>query len=280
MNPHEIAAAAFAATGVENASHVATGGQKWVYRATLAGNPVVLKIVGIPTGPMAPVALERARREVDFLSAVESEGVVRVLSEAVEIGERPEAVAWVEEFLDGEDVARLTVPLDDAEVLDFLRQVSAGLAACHTLSVVHRDLSPGNIRRTSAGAYKVMDPGLARHIERTVITGVYQPGTPGFRSPEHIPGGDPTPASDVFCLGILAFWLRTGELPIDPGGTQYAYDQRLAREQAASISTIDPTVAPDLAMIIDRCLQRQPARRFLDGQELSDEIERVFGVTQ
>src|SRR5207248_2317702 len=112
---------------------------------------------------------------------------------------------WVEEFLDGHDVGHLFVETwTDEDVQRLLLDGAAGLKACHDLDVVHRDVSPGNVRRLTTGRFVIMDPGFAKHLAKTALTGLYQPGTHGFRSPEHVPGGEPTPASDVFCLGILA----------------------------------------------------------------------------
>lgn len=269
MNLQDLIDAAIAALGVEAPVPIFRGGQKVVLKATLAGQPAVVKIVPLPSGPSAEVVLERAHREVDLLASVESNHVVKVLSESVDISDPPEAVAWVEEYLDGEDLSNcLDHRWTDDEVFQLLADCAHGLEACHNLDVVHRDLSPANVRKLSSGRYVIMDPGLARHLARTALTGTFQPGTVGFRSPEHVPGGDPTPASDVFGLGILAFFARTAQLPIDSSGNDTAYFSRLVTQQAPSIRAVESSVGDDLASVIDRCLQRQPARRYLDGAEL------------
>jgi serine/threonine-protein kinase len=276
MNLSEIIDEAVAALGVESAVPITQGGQKVVLKATLAGRPAIVKIVPLPPGPVAAVVLERAHREVDLLASVDSEHVVKVLSESVEVSDPPEAVAWVEEYLDGKDLsACITAKWTDDEVFRLLADCGRGLQACHDLDVVHRDLSPGNVRQLNSGRYVIMDPGLARHLERTALTGTFQPGTPGFRSPEHVPGGDPTPASDIFGLGILAFLARTGQLPIDTSGGDTAYFSRLVNQQAPPIKAIDSSIDDALAFIVDRCLQRQPARRYLDGAELLAALQKV-----
>ena len=281
MTPQEIIDETVAALGVESATPILQGGQKVVLTATRAGQPVIVKIVPLPPDPMAAVVLERANREVDLLASVDSEQVVKVLSECVEIGNPPEAVAWVEEYLDGQDLsACLTTRWADDEVFSLLADCARGLQACHDLDVVHRDLSPSNVRRLSTGRYVIMDPGLARHLAKTALTGTFQPGTAGFRSPEHVPGGDPTPASDIFGLGILAFYARTGILPVDSSGGDAAYFARLVREQAQPIQAVDSSVGADLAFIVDRCLQRQPARRYLDGAELLTALQKLGYASQ
>lgn len=269
LDAQEILEAAIRALGVENVVPSGAGGQKWVFRAQLAKQDVMVKVVPIAGKPNAEVVLERASREVELLAAVDSEHVVRVLSDVVEIGEGPEAVAWVEEYLDGKDLSMcMSEEWSDDRLQTLLEHVASGLDACHRLEVVHRDLSPGNVRCLSDGRYVLMDPGFARHLNRLALTGQFQPGTLGYRSPEHVPGGSPIPASDIFALGILAFQTRTNTLPISIQGTEDEYFYRLAHEQAPSITSLDPFVAPKIAEVIDTCLQRQPARRYLDGAEL------------
>ena len=266
----------FAALGVLNATPLTQGGQKLVFGADLAGQAVVVKIVPLPNGPSDSIILERAHREVELLAAVDSPFVVKVLSEAVEVGAPPLAVAWVEERLGGDDLgSNLGTKWDDTEVFRLLSDVGHGLQACHDLAVVHRDLSPGNVRMLPSGQFLLMDPGYAKHLQLAALTGIYQPGTPGFRSPEHVAGGNATAASDVFGLGILAYYARTNTFPIDPTGSEIEYDRRLLHQPAAPIRSIDPDVSPALASIVDRCLQRQPARRFVDGSELLDALDAI-----
>lgn len=276
VTPDEILAESFAALGVQNAQPLTQGGQKWVFKAELANRPVVAKVVPLPSGPAGVIALERAHREVELLAAVESDAVVKVLSDAVEVGDPPEAVAWVEELLGGADLsASLNVAWGDDDVFGLLSDLARALDACHELSVVHRDLSPGNVRRLDTGRFVLMDPGYAKHLRLAAITGLFQPGTPGFRSPEHIAGGNPTAASDIFSLGILAFFARTNTFPIDPTGDPLDYDRRLVNTQARSLGEIEPLASPALIEVVDRCLRRQPARRFLDGHELLEKLDSI-----
>lgn len=274
MDQDELLDEVKSALGLGDISPLTAGGQKQVYASELEGVPCVVKIVHIPETPYADEVLERARREVELLSTVDSPNVVRVLSEAVEVGDRPEAICWVEERLDGSDLRDLTTefPWPPDQVWSLLRGMADGLAACHELDVVHRDLSPGNVRRRADGRFVLMDPGFARHLTKTALTGVYQPGTPNFCTPEHVPGGRPTPASDVFGVGILAFLALTGQVPIPFTGDEAQYVDNLRRSDAPAVQSIASAVPDDLAAVVDRCLSRQPARRYLDAMELRDAL--------
>lgn len=264
-----------AALGTTALAPLAIGGQKQVYSAELGGVAVVVKVVLVPEDTdYADEVVERAQREVELLSTIESDFVVRVLSEAVEIGDRPEALCWVEEYLDGEDLRQLTgsFPWSEHDAWRLIHDLAGGLAACHDLDVVHRDLSPGNVRRRADGRFALMDPGLARHLTKTALTGVFQPGTYGYMSPEHVPGGHPAPASDVFGVGILAYQVLTAAVPVPFRGDDAAYYADLHSTQAPSIAATAPQLGSDLTRIVDRCLQRQPARRYLDAHELLDDL--------
>lgn len=269
-----------AALGLEDVSILAQGGQKLVLQATLAGMPAVAKVVMIPDGPQGDVVVERSHREVELLAAVDSPAVVRVLSDAVEIGDKPDAVCWVEERLEGEDLAtHLNRPWTEDETWRFATDLAAALTACHELDVVHRDLSPRNVRRLPSGSFVLMDPGLARHLAKYALTGHFQPGTPGWRSPEHVPGGEPVQASDIYALGILLFFALTEQFPIDPTVSQTDYDRALIESQGPPIKSLRPDISTELAQVVDRCLQRQPARRYIDGAELAAHIAGLRKAT-
>jgi serine/threonine-protein kinase len=200
-----------------------------------------------------------------------------MMSEAIEIGDRPHAVCWAEEYLDGQDVGGLLgEKWNDADTVRMLHDIALGLKACHDLDVVHRDISPGNVRCCTDGRFVLMDPGFARHLAKTALTGEFQPGTPGFRSPEHVPGGEPTPASDIFGLGVLAFLARSSILPVDYNGDDDDYYRRLTEMQSPSLRSMCPDASNALVGIVDRCLQRQPARRYLDGSELLTGVESAL----
>lgn len=268
----ELTDALESALGVRSLIPLIQGGQKFVFTAAMSGQDVVVKVVAVPAGPQGDITRTRAHREVELLAAVDSPHVVKVLTDAVELTTPLEAVVWVEERLDGQDLGAILRPAwSDSDVRSLVSDLAEGLAACHDLGVVHRDLSPGNVRRTNSGRFVLMDPGLARHLEKTALTGSYQPGTDGFRSPEHVPGGECVPASDVFALGILAFYALTGELPVDAGAPDYQV--RLTSVQAPGVHTKRLDVSQPLARVVDRCLQLQPARRYLDGPELLSDLE-------
>ncbi len=273
MTNEDLVQAASAASGVRVRRPLAQGGQKLVWLGELDGSDVVLKIAKIGGSP-DPAALERAHREVALLEDISHPNIVRALSGASDLGSPIEGVCWIEEVLDGEDLScAVGTPWAVTDVVSMMSEVAAGLAELHRRGVVHRDLSAGNVRICSTG-YKIIDPGFAKHLDKTSLTTYGQPGTPGFLSPEHVgSGARQTAASDVFCIGILAWLCLVGALPWSPSNPEYL--TQLHDRQVRSIATVCTGLPVRLAAIIDRCLQRQVGRRYFNGQELVDAMRAL-----
>ena len=157
--------------------------------------------------------------------------------------------------------------------------VASGLAAMHQANFIHRDLSARNVRQTSGGIWKLLDPGLAKHLDRSSITGLFTPGTPGFMSPEQATAGvRVTPASDVHGLGVLAYLALTGgDLPVPVGAGLNDYRTRLLYTDPPSIRTRRPDLSDEQVALIDGCTARQPGRRWLDATEVLDELSKLQG---
>jgi serine/threonine protein kinase len=260
--------------GVTRVNQLKGGGQKAVEVVDLEGESLVMKVISV--GSSEPDKLRRAEREVDLLASIDSDYVVAVASRLVEVGEPVTGAAWLEEHLDGEDLAdKVGAPWDWSATRSMALDVAKGLAAAHEKKVVHRDLSAGNVRGLSDGTYKVMDFGFARYTLRSGLTMGGQPGTPGFASPEHLQGysGGPTAASDVFALGILMYLALTGEQPIAYRGDDADYFRRLAAVQMDDIGVKRPDLTDDQMNLVRRCLHAQSARRYLNGGMLADALE-------
>lgn len=260
---------------VEDKGELAVGGQKVVRLVEGSEGTQVLKVIAI--GSSQPEALRRAEREVDLLARISNPHVVQVESSLIELGSPVRGAAWLEEYLDGEDLNTIldgnAWSWDDVARLGY--EVSLGIGAGHAVGVVHRDLSDRNIRRLASGTYKVMDFGFARHTLRSGITIGGHPGTTGFLSPEHIHGysGGPTPASDVFVLGAHMYKALTGVAPISTDD-EYDYVIHLMSVSVVEdIAQVRPDLTAEQCEIIRKCMHPQSARRFRNGRRLADALE-------
>lgn len=272
----EMIRAAMDALGVDPIRDLRSGGQKTVRLVSQGGTELVLKVVAV--GSSSPEALRRAHREVELLQALDNRHVVKAASDLVELGDPVNGAAWLEEFLTGEDLSDLIgAEWSWEETLVLAEHVADGLSALHDVDVVHRDLSVNNVRRRDAGEFVVMDPGFARHILLSGITVGGQPGTPGFMSPEHLLSfsGAPTPASDVFCVGILVFLMLTAHLPIPYVGDASDYVSRLSRVESLDLETFRTDLAPEVYELARKCLHPQPARRFRNGTQLLEALRAM-----
>jgi serine/threonine-protein kinase len=201
---------------------------------------------------------------------------VKVARDLVELGDPPDGVAWLEEYLEGDDLSDVLTGRWDWDATKAMAlDVARGLSALHRSRVVHRDLSANNVRKLADGRYVVMDPGYARHTAKSQLTAAGQPGTPGFLSPEHLQGysGAPTAASDIFGVGILMQLLLAGALPIPYTGDIGDYAARLASVTVNDIGAARPDLEESAVAVIRRCLHPQPARRYRNGTRLAEELE-------
>lgn len=170
------------------------------------------------------------------------------------------------EFLDGETVAdRLRRgPLLEEEARTIARQLCAGLAEAHRNQVIHGDLKPSNIILTTGanGATRavITDFGVARRPEASqppAQSGTIG-GTPDYMAPELLKGGKPSIASDIYALGVLLYQLVSGRLPY---GQEEPWEVRLTRKP--------PDVNPKWDPILQRCLDPDPVRRFIDADQIA-----------
>ncbi|MDB5726375.1 MAG: serine/threonine protein kinase [Novosphingobium sp.] len=255
----------------------AVGGQKAVRLVEQGGKQFVLKVVAVDFA--SPETLKRAEREVSLLVALAVPNVVQVASLLTELGNPTRGAAWLEEYLDGDDLtAYLGGPWTWEEAKDMARQVALGVAAGHVRGVIHRDLSANNVRRLSNGTYKVLDFGFAKHTLRSGLTVAGQPGTYNFLTPEHLNGynGGPMPASDVFQIGALLYYALTGAPPFPFMGDDVEYFARIHSGSYPDIASLRPDLSQEAVALVRRSLHRQPARRYIDGQRLADELDTTI----
>jgi formylglycine-generating enzyme required for sulfatase activity/tRNA A-37 threonylcarbamoyl transferase component Bud32 len=217
-------------------------------------------------------------REVDLLAKLEHPNIVRFYA-AHEV--KDELLAMELELLTGKDLRDVLLEYGDAKMppdvaLEWLRQAAEGVAFAHRREVIHRDLKLDNLFLCEDGTVKVLDFGIARardeaeRIHATITQDGRQPGTPGYIAPETCRGETPTPAADVYALGICLFELLLGYHPLNPDRTLTPLQIMLAQIQQPlpSLGKLRRDLSPALVRIADRAVSLHPADRYEDADAL------------
>ena len=240
-------------------SPLGKGGMGEVYRAEdlKLGQTVALKFLPKPLARNEE-ALPRFRREVRMARQVSHPNVCRVF----DIGEADGQTFLTMEFVDGEDMSSLMrrigrLPADKA--LEIARQVCAGLAAAHEHGIIHRDLKPANIMLDGRGRARITDFGLAGLATEMKGEDV-RAGTPAYMSPEQFSGGEVTPKSDLYALGLVMYEIFTGKKPYEAATFE---EMSRLREKSAPMapSTHLKDIDPLVERVIMRCLEKNPDKR-------------------
>jgi serine/threonine-protein kinase len=217
-------------------------------------------------------ARERFLREGRLANLVDHPGVVAVLDDFVtEDG----TAVLVLELVQGKNLAtrakELGGVLEPREVVDAAGAVLEILAVAHDAGVIHRDIKPENILVRASGGYKLTDFGLAGlSHELGMLTGVNASlGTPAYMSPEQARGDTLAvdARTDLWGLGATMFTLLTGRLLHSASATKNLV-VAAATEPAPPLRSIEPSIQPDLAELVDRALRANPEERWPNARAM------------
>jgi eukaryotic-like serine/threonine-protein kinase len=237
---------------------------------------VAIKVLP-PELAVRPELRERFLRETRLAAGFSHPNIVAV--HAVE--DHPQLLAFVMGFVEGETLGqrvRRAGPLNGAEAVRLLQEVAWALSYAHGRGVVHRDIKPDNILiERATGRALLTDFGIARSSAAGVsnLTQVGEVvGTPQFMSPEQAAGEPLDGRSDLYSLGVVAFFAVTGRLPFDAptAGAVMAMHLTQAPPKTASLR---PDLSQALCAAIDRCLEKDPAARFESGEALAAALDPI-----
>lgn len=214
-----------------------TGGMAAVHRATdlLLGREVAVKLLRPRDGDTSAEA--RFRSEARTLAAISDPHVITILDVSPP-GSSPAYL--VMELVDGPSLAqrlREAGPMDEATMRALGVQLARGLDAAHQRGIVHRDVKPDNILLTSDGTAILTDFGIARLLDDAshhTAAGMVI-GSPAYLAPEQVRGVPPTPAVDIYALGLVLLECYTG-LRAYPGPPVEAALSRLGASPALPVS--------------------------------------------
>src|SRR5216684_1715196 len=244
------------------------GGMGLLYRAT---DLTLKRAVAVKLLARQLVSDETAKarfvQEARAASALDHPNIATVY----EIGEEDGELFIVMALYDGETLKQRLekgrLPVDEA--LAILRQVVLGLDAAHLAGIVHRDVKPANILKTSTGTVKILDFGVAKLLaeSQAQLTQAGQAmGTVLYMSPEQL-GGKPVDArSDLWSVGVLAYEVLAGVSPFQTESSA-ATAARILHDEPSSLASV-PGVPNWLAKLVSQLLRKNPAERPKTASEI------------
>jgi eukaryotic-like serine/threonine-protein kinase len=250
-------------------------GEVWLAEHELLKRPCAVKFIR-PDLASHPATAARFEREVQVVTGLTHVNTVRLY----DYGRAANgSFYYVMEYLAGptlEELVRQTGPLCPGRVVYLLRQVCGALAEAHAAGLVHRDLKPGNIIVAALGGQrdvaKLLDFGLVQDLSadaehRLTRAGTIL-GTPAYMSPEQASGEAVVDArGDLYSLGAVMFFVLTGRLPF-LGKTLGQLLAAHRSEPPPLLTDLRPEVPADLALVVARCLAKDPSDRVQSAADL------------
>jgi serine/threonine-protein kinase len=257
---------------------IGQGGFATVYAAIdpATGERVAIKVLRPEV--LSRQTIERFVREGQAAHVIRHPSVVRVLEVGVLDDTRPYMVM---ELLDGmtlHALVRSTGRLSPAEAQGILTPVAGALVAAHRQGIIHRDLKPGNIIVIDSGGartVKLLDFGIAKLLsadagESLTATG-HRLGTPHIMAPEQIRARAVDARTDIYALGVILYFLLTGDYPFDSDSSIEIEHMHL--ESPPPVPSWMVPVSPAIDAMVLRSMAKDPAARFPDAAAFLEALE-------
>lgn len=209
------------------------------------------------------IFLAKFKREAHAVANLQHPNIVTVH----DVGEDGENYFIVMELVEGSNLKQIIReqkgnPLKVNRALNFALKICQGLGYAHRAGLVHCDMKPQNILVTRDERVKITDFGIARAMSEATSQVADQVwGTPQYFSPEQARGLSATPSSDVYSVGIILYEMLTGELPFS-AETHTAIALKHIQESPPPIHLVNPSVSPDLELIVNKVLSKEPTARY------------------
>jgi serine/threonine protein kinase/Tfp pilus assembly protein PilF len=251
------------------------GGMGHVFKVldTKIGEKIALKVIK-PEIASDEKVLERFRNELKLTRKIRHRNVCQMF----DFGEEKGIHFITMEYVQGENLKGLIKQvgqLSPGQALSIAEQVCHGLSEAHRHDVIHRDMKPQNIMIDKDGNARIMDFGIARLLQAGDMTdsGLII-GTPEYMSPEQVEGKNVGRQSDIYSLGVILFEMVTGRLPFK-GDTPLSIALKQKAEPPPHPRKFNSLIPDSLGRAILKCLEKNPARRYQNAEELLADLKRT-----
>jgi serine/threonine protein kinase len=259
------------------------GGMAEVHRGhdVRLGREVAIKILRSDLA-RDPTFQNRFRREAQAAAGLNHPAIVSVYDTGEDESDDGITPYIVMEFVEGRtlrEILKTEGQLPAQRAMEITADVCAALDFSHRSGIVHRDIKPGNVMITEAGAVKVMDFGIARALAdnaATVTATSSVIGTAQYLSPEQARGESVDARSDVYSTGCLLYELLTGHPPFT-GDSPVAVAYQHVRENPQVPSSVHSAIPPALDSIVMKALAKNPLNRYQTAAEMRADLQRAIG---
>jgi serine/threonine protein kinase len=222
-----------------------------------------------------PEFLDRFRREAHTAARLSHNNIVQ----AIDVGSVGKMHYFVMEYVEGTTIKQELEEgkvFDEHEAVEVVLQVCQALDHAHRRGLVHRDVKPGNIIRTTDGVAKLADLGMARETadaktaqqERGIAI-----GTPYYMAPEQIEGQtDIDGRADIYALGATLYHMVTGQVPF-PGKNVDAVLQAHLDKELTPPDHVNDTLSAELGQVVGRMMAKDRDDRYQSAEELIIDLE-------
>src|SRR6266496_2399493 len=258
-------------------------GEVWKARDTRLGREVAIKVLPAEVAS-DPSRLKRFEKEARSASALNHPNIVTVY----DIGASDSVSYIAMELVAGKTLRELLFSgsLPVKRLLQVAAQIADGLARAHEAGIVHRDLKPENVMVTRDGLVKILDFGLAKLTQTDSSGEESRPptetgtrpgavlGTVGYMSPEQASGAFVDFRSDQFSFGSILYEMATGKRAFQK---KTAVDtlSAILNEDPKPVAEINPEAPVPLRWVLDRCLAKEPDRRYAATRDLAGEVTNL-----
>ena len=216
------------------------------------GRDVALKIISAENAA-DPKVRERLGQELRAASALRN----RHIATFYESGYAGGRIYLVSELIPASPISRLRLPLPPEPAVAVLKQMCEALAAAHAAGVTHHDLKPQNVLANRNGDVTLTDFGVSRALGEKALTAAGS-STADFAAPEIASGGQGDERSDIYSVGLLAYYLVTGDLPFH-GSSALATIHKQIQDP---LPNLPQSVPPGISEWIRHCAEKDPGQRF------------------
>lgn len=253
-----------------------SGGMSVIYKAIdrALTRTVAIKILR-PSLTQDKAFLEKFQQEARSVAKMSHPNIVTVH----DVGNDGPTHYIVMEMIDGQDLKKLiktrgALPVDMA--LDFAIQICDGLGYAHRNHLVHADVKPQNILLAKENIIKITDFGIAQAYTDTMPQTRAEVvwGSPHYFAPEQARGEKPSPASDVYSIGIVMYEMFTGRLPF-VGTSQRELAMAHIQGDVPRAKSVNPAVPDEISNVIFKVMSKRPNDRFKQADQLGHVLKGI-----